>query len=329
MNPLFTVVLSTQSVLAILMSQTGVQFAPGLLDVLTCATPPTIAYFKSLPTFAGKYWAVYLLVLEKAGCRPRIYIGCGTESVHSVVTRFRLYNRCANDLPRYVQAAVRDGYKIVHKGFLCWAPMPPAGKRFPIVAMFLALEAMFAIKLWAMYSRVKDYCMPHLCSWDLDTMEYDGCCSHVALAEGIRGERIGCTPEQIAAKELAMEERRKEQIKASSAKMDPVVKKATARRSYKKAIAEKRHHCSVCGTSFEDNHQLNLHKNTAKYLRNVAGESKVYKVPAQKAHEDKVKASRKFYCPPCNLACVSQSVLNAHKLTQGHAKKSKAAEKAA
>ena len=39
-------------------------------------------------------------------------------------------------------------------------------------------------------------------------MEYDGLCSHAALAEGIRGELDGLSPEQIAAKEVAMEQRR-------------------------------------------------------------------------------------------------------------------------
>ena len=52
-------------------------------------TAPTIAYFKGLPLHLDKLWAVYLLVLEKAGQRPRIYIGSGTASETGVKTRVR------------------------------------------------------------------------------------------------------------------------------------------------------------------------------------------------------------------------------------------------
>ena len=56
--------------------------------------------------------------------------------------------------------------------------------------------------------------MPHLCPWRLDIVEYDGLCSHTASAEGVRGESDGLTPEQIAAKEIATEQRRLAQHRA-------------------------------------------------------------------------------------------------------------------
>lgn len=65
---IFWKVLSSQVVLEQLASTVSITFAPGLLDVVQSISPPTIAWFKTLPTNkSGKRWAVYLLVLQKKG----------------------------------------------------------------------------------------------------------------------------------------------------------------------------------------------------------------------------------------------------------------------
>jgi len=46
-------------------------------------------------------------------------------------------------------------------------------------ALCLVVEAGFSLYLWTMVSRTKDYGIPRLCPRSLDTLEYDGCCSHV------------------------------------------------------------------------------------------------------------------------------------------------------
>jgi hypothetical protein len=149
-------------------------------------------------------------VLKKQGCRPKIYVGSGTYSERGVLGRFEAYDS-ETLLPRYVKRALDDGYRIVHKGLLYWAPIPVAGKRFAVRALFLAIEATFSIVLWAMVSHTADYGMPHLCPWNIETLDYDGCCSHSALTEGVRDDFESATAEQIAAKELEIEQRQKEQ----------------------------------------------------------------------------------------------------------------------
>lgn len=110
-KPHFTKYIPSQAALDTLASQVSLIFAPGLLDAVQASTPPTIRYFKTLPTIikgdgTPKRWAVYLLVLEKAGCR--IYISSGTNSAEGVRGRFYCY--CAgNMLPRYVEKSVQEG----------------------------------------------------------------------------------------------------------------------------------------------------------------------------------------------------------------------------
>lgn len=67
-----------------------------------------------------------------------------------------------------------------------------------------------------MVSRERDYGMPHLCPWSLPTMEYDGCCNHMSIMERVDGEDDGFTFEQIAQKQVEMDERQKLQQRLTS-----------------------------------------------------------------------------------------------------------------
>jgi hypothetical protein len=138
-HPVYDVVLSTLEILAELASDSALHSAPGLLDVLQAAQPPSVAYLKSLPLEFYSYWGVYLLVLEKRGCRPKIYIGSGIASTGGVQTRFYAYDKL-DLIPKYVQAALDEGYRISHKGLLCWC-LIPTSLISPRRVLFLAIEA--------------------------------------------------------------------------------------------------------------------------------------------------------------------------------------------
>jgi hypothetical protein len=104
----------TQQVLEQLMLDSRFTFAPGLWDAVHSKTPPTISYFKSLLLHLVKLWAVYLLVLEKPGHRPKVYIDSGTESKNGVRSRIRQYNS-GKLFGRHVQRAIDNGYTVSHK----------------------------------------------------------------------------------------------------------------------------------------------------------------------------------------------------------------------
>jgi hypothetical protein len=150
-HPIFSKVLSSQAVIEQLLAFASLAFAPGLFEVLQASTPPTVSWFKCLPTNDEKRWAIYLLVLEKPSCRPKIYIGSGTNSKHGVHVRLTCYDRQSN-LPIFVERALKDGYSIVHKGILCWIPIPLAADQPVLRVLFIALEATFSFVFWAMQS---------------------------------------------------------------------------------------------------------------------------------------------------------------------------------
>jgi hypothetical protein len=309
-NPAHAMIFTTADVVRQLLLSESVTFAQGLLAVLQAATPPSTAYFKTLPAEAKSSWGVYLLVLEKDRCRPRIYVGSGTHTKRGVETRLEDY-----DLPKYVKLALDDGYTIVHKGLLCWAPIPVAGARYTLCALMLALENMFSLLFWAMQSRTADYGMPHICPWSLNVMTYDGLCSHVAIMEGIRDEEDGLSLEEIAAKELELEWREKERQSNYAARLSPETRLRNNQTAAANAKASLKYACELCGTVLANSYDLNLHNLSKKHLDNVAGTSKVSKNVALKKH----------YCRICDRAFKDSSHLNDHYKTQKHIKAAAAA----
>jgi hypothetical protein len=343
-NPVFAMIFSTEDVLEQLMSDSLLVFAPGLLDVLQATTPPSVPYFKSLPADIKKHWAIYLLVLEKPGCRHKIYIGSGTDRDRGGAKRFWQYDT-KRSLPRYVERALNDGYTIVHKGLLCWSPNPTTAKRVAVRALFLAIEATISIVLWAMVSRTKDYGMPHLCPWSLETMEYDGCCSHTALAEHIAGEADGLSLEQIAAKEVEKEQRRIEQRSATyydfkrldfkgwqatrrryAQNIDPVKRAAIAKKHKANMKTTRKYACDICDVVFTNSNDLNVHKTTRKHIDKATGTNRVVKAPKYATWAAANTAARRYYCEICDRAFSTQTKPGIHNATQKHINKTAAIE---
>lgn len=85
-NSIFEVVFPDEATLNQMASTIAVVFAPGLLQVLQCSAPPTLGYLKTLPLCdrLDRVWAVYLLILEKPGRRPKVYVGSGTNAAMGV-----------------------------------------------------------------------------------------------------------------------------------------------------------------------------------------------------------------------------------------------------
>ncbi|TKA63192.1 hypothetical protein B0A55_10202 [Friedmanniomyces simplex] len=180
---IFLQVIFSERYLLEIASAASLAFAPGLLDAVQSATPPSVEWFKRLPSNASRCWAVYALVLEKLDAVTMIYIGSGTNA-RGLSQRWGVYDRLSwTQLPRHVTTALRDGYTITHKGTLCWAPIPSADNLPRFRLLFLALETAFACLFWAFKSRRSSHHLLSCCPWALSSFTYAGLCSHSALED--------------------------------------------------------------------------------------------------------------------------------------------------
>lgn len=347
-NPVFALLLDTADKVQQVASDACLEFAAGLLDIAQSVTPPPLAFFSGLPSGGSTQWGVYAIVLKKPGSRPKVYIGSGTSTRGGVRSRLNQYDQSNPAMiPRFVQKAFNQGYKMTHQGLLVSAHIPPTGTRVVTRSLFLALEAVFSILFWTMHSRKSTYGMPPLCPWSLDDFKYDGCCSHSPLAEGVRDYYKNLTREQIAVMEFEVEQRQKEQNAQHNARkaakrqemkqFDPAAYEAilAKQRAYTKqfrtpakrlqyqqkadakTLASKKFSCAVCKTDFRGSFDLELHNKTKKHLDMVSGKYRV----------TKNVAAKRYYCKLCDRAFRDSSHLKDHLKTTKH--KDRAAKAAA
>ncbi|SMQ51088.1 unnamed protein product [Zymoseptoria tritici ST99CH_3D7] len=257
-NRLFNLYLVSEAVLDQFFnfaSAASLSFAPGLLEALLCVSPPTINWFKNLPTNSVSRWAVYALVLEKPGCKTLIYIGSGTSTANGVAARWRQYDEWLLNwewMPSRVGPALKNDYKITHKGTLVWIPFPPPAWVPVFRLLFKAMEAMLTYAFWAVESRDTSHTMRSLCSWPLDSFTYDGLGTHSPMSEQVPGN-FDLTDEQL-------EELAQRTLKTNN---------ETKERSRLRIKASERISCKMCHVNCSSYFELARHNGSNRHLERV------------------------------------------------------------
>jgi cytochrome c553 len=297
-HPLFLQVLPNQSMLSEIISTVPFSFCPDLFRVLNKVRPPTIDFFKNLPSDIVAKWGVYVLVLEKKDAVPLIYIGSGTNASSGLRGRFYQYEKKEN-LAVYVKKAVDEGYDIVHKGLLVWCPIPSATNVPKFRILFYAIEAAFSFMFWSMHSRTKDYGMSGCCPWDRALFSYGDLCSHSALTDGVIHGRFDLSDEQLAAMAATTKEQKTKNHNSSEANIK----------------ASKKYCCELCDVPCTSNYVLLRHKTSRSHLEKVAKQlrnSPVKKKSASALSQAKALSLKKYYCRTCDVSCPSKWELNRH-----------------
>lgn len=346
-HALFGQIFPMQEVLADAIRTAPLVFCEGLLDAMQASTPPSLDFFAGLPTDCFKRWGIYAIVLQKADARPCVYIGSGTSAIAGVRGRWYDYDRKKN-LPRYVKRALDDGYVIKHKGLLLWCPIPSSAELPTLRLLFLAVEAMFSFYFWTMQSPSKDYGMPDFCPWSKDMLSYKGLCSHSALWEGVEAD-FDLTPEQHEEMAAVIKEKTRVYMAEYHLRVrleDPVkdrerhkINEARFReKSYDKYLAKfaryaekqkesKAFFCEICNHASTKPFEHDRHLLSKRHWEKAARDPKA--PPAWKKKrttEEANKASKRFFCALCDVACVSPYELNRHGRSGRHlAKTAKAA----
>ncbi|EPE32906.1 C2H2 and C2HC zinc finger [Glarea lozoyensis ATCC 20868] len=300
------------------------EFAAGLVDVFQAATPPTIDFFKTLPLHLNKKWAVYLLVLEKPGHLPRVYIGSGTTFTVGVLRRMSTYDRRSqlhqyiDTVSEYVNSSMDKGFTITHKGLLVWADIPLASEKYRFRSLFLLLETVFSLCFWTMKSRTKHYFMPGLCPWSRESFTYDGLCTHFSIMEIPKGILQYFTPEQREAYNAQDAERHTAlQTKYTLAK-GPGVHAAWAKRSRDRALEAQTYKCTLCDLTFPNEAKRIRHLDGSAHKKKVAG---IGRQTNGRGGGQTAIRNKTFWCELCQHAASSQKRLERHLNARPHAKK--------
>jgi hypothetical protein len=276
-------------------AKTPQSLAPGLFEALSAPTPPSLAWFKRLPTECAKLWGVYLIVLENRQARFKLYIGSGTAQQYGVYLRFHQYDAHTH-LPFYLEKAIDDGYTITYKGLLCWIPVPPPALVPSLRLLFVVIEAAFTFAFWASYTKKATYAS--LCMWDINTLEYDGLCSHSALTERVVGDH-DLTAEQLEAQAAEAKRRKAQGDHDRYIDNKPVIDPEAAEKAR---------------LAYLDPHRAKKRKTQAAVVaRNPDRAKELHNTSLAKA-----KANRTYYCAVCDLACGKKNDLAKHNRSKSH-----------
>lgn len=337
-NPLFTQTFPDLETLSDICFDAELSFPDTLLDAVQSDKPPTVDFFKALPTTTFGNWGVYALVLEKAGETTIVYGGSGTSSVRGVAERWTTYDRCnqqrpnvtVSSCPSLVKEALNNGYRISYKGLLVWAPMPSARDVPRIRLLFYALEAMFSYLFWTHRSRTKDYEIRSCCPWSPYAFTYAGGCSHNCLRDNVKGnfdfdpEELEELARQSAASAMDSKQRYKARRKADDpdgvqreSKEYYERKKAEDPVGFKKYFADRYQHNKIEAPEmvkkWYDDRRARVKADPVLHQRERDLEKERYKItrPAK-------LLTKKFYCALCDRPCAKQSELNKHNESKRH-----------
>lgn len=136
-NELFREVFFTIRAMEEIMQNVKMSYAPGLQAALDGEIPPDVDFFTSLPVPSRNQWGIYAIILEDSNGTPCLYIGSGTATNGGVQGRLRTYTNAQTHvekhgevwaptaskpnhagMPRLVEKAFKNGFRIVHAGML-------------------------------------------------------------------------------------------------------------------------------------------------------------------------------------------------------------------
>lgn len=352
-NPEFKAVFGDGSVYNDLVALCPLSVAPGLADVLASPEPPSSSVFTTLPGVpVEKSWAVYGLWFVKPGETPKLYCGSGTNSTHGVKERLQYYKPGANNLPRFVNKAFKDGYSLSHSGLFCWTPLPSRGLVARLRARFLLLEAFFTLIFHACTAMITDVFVEPFVLWPRQDATWTPLCSHLSLGEAIRGG-IELSVEQLEIVTAVRKARahevniaRSQDYRAKKRAEDEDAYKAHATTTRKiwannnldkvyknaakvrhKHIAARHFNCEDCNEPFQSQFALNKHLSSQKHANVLAG----IKTPPLSFYAQNVKAKRQdnidkrlYFCAPCNKPFENEWALNRHNNTALHQRRAAA-----
>ncbi|KAK4560790.1 Alpha subunit of the F1 sector of mitochondrial F1F0 ATP synthase [Recurvomyces mirabilis] len=348
-NPDFKIILGTQSgTSAGTCSVPGLEWAPGLLDVVQAKLPPSPDFFMTTPKPEGRYWAVYAVLLTKDGEEPALCIGSGTEAKYGYTSRLPHYDDKKHAmLPRFVRSLYDKGYELAHSGLLCWAPVPPAGKVPRMRLRFKALEGTFTSMFYSAVPTIMDKFWVDDMPWHRDDVLWRPLNSHTPFNESVQAD-LGLTEEELEDKatqvkvkareyfrQYAREHSREQYDRDRAQDIDAfrarhrvagakwVAKNkakvaSTNAKSKRKAKDEKRFNCPTCSKSFADKSKLDRHNGTPRHKDRVNGRRPTRKQREMQKYSARILANKTYHCDDCDQSFDGQYHLTQHNLTQKH-----------
>ncbi|KAE8822607.1 hypothetical protein HRS9139_09947 [Pyrenophora teres f. teres] len=314
-------------------------YASGLSEVLASPTPPSLDYFRSLPSAMPDelhdVWIVYLHIYELQDHRPRVYIGSGTNAELGGGQRLKDYdNPDATTMPRMIQAALKKGFSKTHTTILCSSPIPSAGHVPKARQRYLAMEGVMQMLFFASVYNNYEPEWVDFYPWCREDVEWDPMCSHISFDECARG-RFDLPFEELEAYVALNKQIKKENNRLSAARYlaeNPETTKAKVKARITKSKAEGKHACILCNKALQSAVALKNHNNSQAHKEAVRVANGGKPIPPtakairMSSFAATVRAEKRHHCIVCDKVYNYNAHLLQHYKSKAHQRAVAAAE---
>lgn len=156
--------------------QNATYVSESLARVLVNDTPPPAEFIKECPSildfsdhFLYRHHIDYGILLEKPGCKPRLYPGSAAGQARGAFDRVQDYKlERVSTYSQRTRESIDQGFKITHIGVLVAMPKKPrvSPNLTPVARLWaLFLEACFTYWLWALYRGAQRTIENHFRKW--------------------------------------------------------------------------------------------------------------------------------------------------------------------
>jgi hypothetical protein len=342
---IFKVIFSDRAVYDEVCATCPLTFAEGLSEVLDCPTPPSLDYFRSLPRVKltdqdlPNCWAVYAHIFEKAGRKPRLYIGSATAEKGAKL-RLKKYESTAVSVkqPRFVELARKQGFVKTHTALLAWSKIPHFRHISRARQRYLGIEGVFQMLFFASIFNNYEPEWVDFMPWCREDVEWEPLCSHISFNECIRDPSLLDLDfealDKLQSFKLAQKKARSKKGNRAYMVAHPAKRAASQRARHKKLTASRKYECKICDVVPITPQGLKNHINTRRHktrVDNIArGESlepgthgrRVARLDARSL------AEKRFCCEICDKVYPRATNLREHYKTKMHLKNAAEADAA-
>lgn len=346
-NPDIKVVFLDRAAWDSVVDSSPLSFAPGVDQVLSSTEPPSINFFRTLPTPSKtrKQWGIYALVLERPGCTPILYIGSGRNAEGRIQARHTSYINLTGPFAYLVQKALDGGFTITSCGMLCWTDLPAPHLVPRLRARVLVLEAVFTIVFYACIKTIMDdVFIPDFFLWQRQDVDWEPGCTHLSLSESVKADlkltdeeltlaaaartqrstekTARCRQRQRDVDEAAFLQKGLDQHRAWSASNPGRVNEIAAG-TRQRAKDSARFRCNTCDINLASQWAYDEHVKSRRHIKAAECDGKDNKPPsdastASRRRRAEAVANKTHYCSTCKKAFTTAATLRSHNTRARH-----------
>lgn len=213
-------------------------------------------------------WAIYAHIYEEAGRKPSLYIGSATAE-NGARSRLRKYESTTVKKPRFIEAAIKQGFVKTHTTLLAWSRIPRARHIYRARQRYLGVESVFQMLFFACIFNSYEPEWIDFMPWCREDVEWEPLCSYVSFSECVQNPNLLSLDfealEKLHVFKLAQKKATRSEKNRRYRVKHPAKRAERQRARTKKVIASRQYECKTCDKAWATPSELKIHVDSCRH----------------------------------------------------------------